>query len=99
MIPGLVSKISESNLAAATTISPKTDLVHINSTTATTVIATIVPPYEGFSGIMVLSNESGNNITTVTTGNILRAATIPVSLAVPFLYSKSLGKWIPGAIS
>lgn len=100
MIPGLTTKVSEELLALTTTIKPKSDVVHITSTTSTTVLATITPTFGGgFSGLLVLVNRSGNNITTVTTGNIQRAATIPVDLATVLVYSKSTGKWYPGAIS
>lgn len=100
MIPGLTTKISEELVSLATTIAPKRDLVHITSTTTTTVLATITPAFGGgFSGIAVLVNRSGNDITTVTTGNIAVAATIPVNMAVVLVHSKITGKWYPGAIS
>lgn len=99
MIPGITSKISEELVACATTIKARTDLVRINSTTSTTVIATITPAFGGFSGVMILTNESGANITTVTTGNIMAARTIPVNMPILFVYSKEEEKWFPGAIS
>ena len=99
MIPGITSKMSEGALALATTIYPKTDLVRVTDTTSTTVVATISPAFEGFSGFLVLANRSGASLTTVTTGNILTAVTVGVNVAVLFIYSKSEGKWIPGALA
>lgn len=99
MIPGITSKISESIVAFATTISPKTDLVHVTDTTSSTVATTIIPPYAGFSGIMVIVNRSGNNIATLTTGNILTAVTIGQNVAIVLTYSKLLNKWIVGALA
>ena len=99
MIPGLTTKISEQTIAAATTIAPTSDLVHVTDTTSTTVITTIVPPFGGFSGIMVLVNRSGNNITTLTTGNIATAVTIGSNVATVLVYSKLTDDWYPGALA
>lgn len=99
MFPGLTTKVSEDNIALATTIAPKSDVVHVTSTATTTVVATITPPFGGFSGIMVVVNRSGGNITTVTTGNILTAVTVGQNVATVFVYSKSLAKWVPGALA
>jgi len=99
MFPGLTTRISEELMALTTTISPTSDLVHVNSTTSTTVLKTINPPYAGFSGIMIIVNRSGANMTTVTTGNIALAVTIPVNQVNVLVYSKLTGIWYPGAIS
>jgi len=98
MYPGLTTKVSEVTVALATTIYPKTDLIRITDTTATTVLTTISPAYGGFGGFLVIANQSGANITTVTTGNILAVTTIADKTAVMFIYSKGAGKWIPGAV-
>jgi hypothetical protein len=58
-----------------------------------------VPPYAGFSGILILVNGSGGNITTLTTGNIQTAVTIGQNVATVFVYSKLAGKWWPGALA
>lgn len=100
MFPGLTTKISEEALALTTVINPTKDLVHVTSTASTTVVATINPHFGGgFSGIMVLVNRSGGNITTVTTGNILTAVTVGQNIATVFVFSKLVGKWIPGALA
>lgn len=94
MIPGTTSKLSESVIALATTIFPKSDIVRISSTAATTVLNTIVPTFSGFSGIMFVANNSGGAITAVTTGNINSTCSIPDGNVALFVYSKSLGKWL-----
>jgi hypothetical protein len=90
MIPGITSKISESTLVAAATIIPKTDMVRVTGTTA---IATIVPPYAGFSGILLLSPDAA--FTTVTTGNISLASTAVANKLLIMAYSKVNNKWYP----
>lgn len=99
MFSGYTSKVSEQNIALATTIAPLSDVVHVTDTTSTTVAATIIPPFAGFGGIMVIINRSGGNITTVTTGNIATAVTIPQNLSCVFIFSFGQSKWYPGAIS
>lgn len=100
MFPGLTTKVSEGNMALTTSISPKTDMVIVNSTASTTVLETIVPPYGGgFGGIMIIVNRSGGSITTVTTGNIATAVTIGQNVAVVAVFSKIVGKYIVGALA
>jgi hypothetical protein len=96
MIPGLTTRLSESSLVAATTISPKSDLVFVSGTTA---VATIHPPFEGFSGILFLVATDAAGFATTTAGNIQLVVSLTTSMAVPFLYSKVNAKWYPGAIS
>lgn len=95
MIPGLTSKISEDTLASASSISPKTDMVNLTGSTA---IATIVPPYAGFSGILILVPKDGT-LGLLTTGNIAIAVTMPLNRATVLTYSKKNDVWYPGAIS
>lgn len=101
MIPGLTTKVSETTgVALASTLSPKTDVIHVTDTTTTTVVATISPTFGGgFSGILIVINRSGNNITTVTTGNIATAVTVGQNVATLFVYSKVQNKWYPGALA
>jgi hypothetical protein len=99
MIPGQASKSSESVVAAATTIYPKTDIIHVTDTASTTVFTTIVPPYAGFSGSLLVINRSGASMTTVTTGNIQTAVTVGQNVATVLAYSKLLDKWVPGALA
>lgn len=96
MIPGLTTRLSESNLVAATTISPKSDLVFISGTTA---LKTINPPFEGFSGILFLVATDAAGVSTLTTGNIALAVALTTNLVTAFVYSKKNATWYPGAIS
>ena len=95
MIPGTISKLSEDTLASAATIYPKSDLVNLTGSTA---VATIVPPYEGFSGILVLTPTDGT-LGLLTTGNIAIAVTMPLNRATFLVYSKANDVWYPGALS
>jgi hypothetical protein len=99
MIPGSTSKCSEQALAAATTIYAKSDIVNVSDTTTTTDIATIVPHFEGFGGVLLLANTSGGNLGLTAAGNIAVARTIPDKMLVVLAYSKATGKWYPSAIS
>jgi hypothetical protein len=99
MIPGLITKISEQAISLATTISPTADLVHVTSTATTTVLTTIIPPFTGSPGIMVIVNRSGANMTTLTTGNIATAVTIGANVAIILVYSVLTGKYYVGALA
>lgn len=99
MIPGIVSKLSESNISLLPTISATTDVLHVTSTTSTTVASTILPKTGGFSQFLVIINRSGANMTTVTAGNIATAITIGQNIATLMIYSKSQGKWYMGALA
>jgi hypothetical protein len=99
MFPGLTTRISSELIALATTIAPRADVVHITDTTTTTVVATITPQFGGQSGMMIVVNRSGNNITTVTTGNIATAVTIGQNVATLLVFSKLTGKYYPGALA
>lgn len=96
MIPGLTSKISESNIVAAATIRPLTDLIFVSGTTA---LATIIPPYSGFSGILLVVATDEAGLATVTTGNIQLVVTMTTNQVNVFVFSKANNKWYPGAIS
>ena len=99
MFPGTTSKVSEAAIALATTIYPQVDVVRVTDTTSTTVVSTISPAFGGFGGFLVIINQSGNNITTVTTGNIQAAVTIGQNVATLFIYSMGAAKWFPGALA
>lgn len=100
MFPGLTTKLSEELIALATTIAPKSDLVHVTDTATTTVLTTINMSFGGgFSGILILVNRSGNDITTLTTGNIATAVTIGQNVATVLVFSKATGDWYPGALA
>lgn len=96
MFQGTTTKLSESVVASAATIYPKTDIALVSGTTD---IATISPSFGGgFSGILIIVPTSGT-VNTLTTGNIAVAVAMPISRATVLVYSKSQGMWYPGAIS
>ncbi len=97
MIPGLVSKLSESVLASAATISPKTDLVHL---TGSTQVNTINPPLAGGrNGNLLFVVPKDGNLVFGTSGNILVGATVAQNRVCTFVYSEVYDKWSIGPIS
>lgn len=95
MIPGLTTKVSEANVAAATTVIAKSDVIRVTDTTTTTQIATITPAFGGFSGVCFVQNKSGASLTLTTAGNIAGTGSITVlnqRMAV-LIFSKLEGKW------
>jgi hypothetical protein len=97
MLPGMTSKVSEVLVALTNSLTAAADVIIVNSTATTTVLATLAPPFGGFGGCQFLINRSGADITTVTTGNILTARTIPVDVPVVLIFSKNLNKYVVGS--
>lgn len=95
MIPGLTTRISETVVASTTSITQKSDLIRLTGNTA---VATIVPSFEGFNGICILT-PIDNTVALVTTGNIAVAVTLPQDRATLMVWSRADQKWYPGAIS
>lgn len=95
MLPGTTTRLSESTVASAATIVPLSDLVNLTGSTA---IATIIPPFAGFSGIMILVPKDGT-LGLLTTGNISIAVTMAQNRATVLVYSAANNVWAPGAIS
>jgi len=90
MIPGSTSKLSESTVASAASISAKTDIVIV---TGATQVNTIIPNFGGgFGGFLVLVPTTG--LVLGTSGNILVGITAAVNRAVFLVYVRSLGKWV-----
>jgi len=95
MIPGTTTKLSESVLASAATISPKTDVVYLSGTVS---VSNIVPSFGGgFSGTVFIVCTDGA-VSFATSGNIAKAVTSVQNQALQFIYSKRLNKWYPGAL-
>lgn len=95
MIPGLTTKLSETNIAAAASVFAKSDIVRVTDTTSTTVLTTIVPGGAGFSQVIFLQNKSGASMTIVTTGNVVGSGTFTVlsnRMAI-LVFSKLEQKW------
>lgn len=91
MIPGTTSKVSESTVASAATITVKSDVVKI---TGSTQINTINPNFGGgFGGLCVLIPTDGA-VTLGTSGNILVGIAMAQNRAVWLVYVKSLAKWV-----
>lgn len=92
MIPGTTSKLSESTVASAATISAKTDIVKVTGSTG---VNTINPFFGGgqFSGFLVLIPVDGA-VTLGTSGNILVGIAAAQNRAVFLVYVKSLAKWV-----
>lgn len=96
MIPGRTSKLTEEVVASAATIVARTDIVRL---TGTVDIATILPNFGGgFSGILVLIPTAGA-VTLLDSGNIAVTVVMADLRTTVLVYSKSSGKWHPGAIS
>jgi hypothetical protein len=89
MFPGTTSKLSESNVASAATISPKSDLARV---TGSTQINTINPPFAGFSGVLYLAPVDGA-VVLGTSGNILVGITMAQNRLVTLVFSKLAAKW------
>ena len=97
MIPGSVSKLSESVLASASSIAPKTDIVNL---TGSTQVNTIVPPLSGGHNATILwIIPKDGNIVFGTSGNILVGATVAQNRPCTFIYSEIYDKWSIGPIS
>lgn len=91
MIPGTTSKLSESTVASAASISAKTDIVKV---TGSTQINTILPNFGGgFSGLLILIPVDGA-VTLGTSGNINVGLAAVINRAVWMVFVRSLGKWI-----
>lgn len=96
MFPGTTSKLSEQSIPSAATIDAKSDQLVLAGTTS---IATIRANFGGgFSGVLFIIPKDGN-VATVTTGNIIAAVTMPQNQVTVLTFSKTLAKWVPGAIS
>ena len=90
MIPGTTSKLSQSTVASAATVTAKSDIILV---TGTTQIDTIRPNFGGgFSGFLVLIPVDGSVVLS-TSGNILVGITAVINRAVFLVYVKSTGKW------
>jgi hypothetical protein len=95
MIPGLMTKLSESTVASTTTIEVTSDLVRLTGSTAIATIKSHLKDQAGIIGIVCIDGT----IATTTAGNIALVVTMPQSKVCWFAYSKKDGLWYPGAIS
>lgn len=91
MIPGSVSKLTESTVASAASVTAKTDVVKL---TGTTQVNTIVPGLGTAQGQFLVLVPADGSVVLGTTGNISVGITAVINRAVFLVYVKSLGKWI-----
>lgn len=90
MIPGSVTRLTEATVASTTSIDQKTDIIRVTGSTA---VATIVPQFPNFPGIVVVIPTDGS-IVLATTGNILVGITAVINRAVILIWSKEAQKWV-----
>jgi hypothetical protein len=88
MIPGSQSKLSESVVASADSITVKTDIVRI---TGSTTVNTILSPLMG-SSMMIIFIPVDGSVALGTAGNILIGITAVVNRAVWLVWNKTTAK-------
>lgn len=92
MIPGSVSKLSESSVASADTITAKSDIVYV---TGNVQVNTIRPGLgSAQSQFLILVPITAGGITLGTTGNVLVGIAAAVNRSVYMVWSKQLQKWL-----
>lgn len=90
MIPGSISKVSETTVASAASIRATADVVKV---TGTTQINTIIPGIgPGQSQFLMLIPVDGS-VVLGTSGNILIGITAVINRAVFMVYSRAAAKW------
>jgi hypothetical protein len=90
MIPGSVSKLSETTVASAATITAKGDIVNV---TGSVQINTIIPGLgTAVSQFLVLNSISG--VTLGTSGNIAVGLAVVANRPVFLVWSKAAQKWL-----
>lgn len=89
MIPGVQSKVTESVVASATSISVKTDFARI---TGSTQVETIGSPLLG-NCVAIFVTPVDGNVVIGTSGNVLVGATLIQNRLYMLIFSKSANKW------
>ena len=95
MYPGTFSKLSESTLASATTLTPTTEVVRVTGVTA--IVNITVPATSNFSTVLYVIPTG--IFTWTAAGNIGLAGTAVVGKLIIFVYSRSQKKWYPSVIA
>ena len=92
MFPGRQSKITEENVASATTITVKSDLIRI---TGSTQIETILSPLllSGVGGVTVMVVAVDGAVVIGTSGNVLVGVTLTQNRLYVLTYSNIVDKW------
>lgn len=89
---GQLEHIQGYNTDSAATIAPTAFLTLVSGAFS---IATITPPYAGFSGAIVLIPISNPAFSLTTGGNIAKAATGVRYRAMKVIYNAADGLWYP----
>ena len=92
MFPGRQSKVTEENVASATTINVKSDLIRI---TGSTQIETILSPLllSGQGGVVVFVVAVDGAVVIGTSGNVLVGVTLTQNRLYTLVYSNVVDKW------
>ena len=92
MFPGRQSKVTEENVASATTINIKSDLIRI---TGSTQIETILSPLllSGQGGVVVYVVAVDGAVVIGTSGNVLVGVTLTQNRLYTLVYSNVVDKW------
>lgn len=91
MIPGSVSKLSETTVASAASILARSDVVYV---TGTTQVDTIVPALGVEQAQFCVLIPTSGSVVLSTAGNILVGITAVINRAVFLVWSKKLAKWV-----
>ena len=91
MIPGSVSKLSESTVASASTITAKADILYVTGSTA---VNTILPGLGTAQSQLVILVPTDGALTLGTSGNILIGLAAVQNRCVFMVWSKKLQKWL-----
>lgn len=91
MIPGSVSKLTESTVASAATIKVKTDIVKVTGAVA---VNTILPGLGTRQSQFLILIPTSGALTIGTSGNILVGLAAVQNRAVYMVWVDSLQKWV-----
>lgn len=92
MFPGSQSKITEENVASATTITVKSDLIRLTgSTQVETILSPLLLSVKGGVVIMVVAVDGA--VVLGTSGNILVGVTLTQNRLYVLAYSNIVDKW------
>jgi hypothetical protein len=91
MIPGSISKLSESTVASAATITAKSDILYVTGTVG---VNTIKPGLGTAQSQLLILVPLGATLVLGTSGNILVGITAVINRPVWMVWSKSLQKWL-----
>jgi hypothetical protein len=91
MIPGSISRLTESTIASAATITAKTDIVNV---TGSTQVNTINPGLGANFPQMLILNPVSGALTLGTSGNIAVGVALVQNRPSVLVWSKSAQKWL-----